>query len=110
MFQLNWTLLIPKNWSGPIVVRNADYLKALQSFLTKYPSRIAHNAMLLLSVLEILPKDFPTPEVCTRSTMWALPELASALYISQYSSIDSKDIIKRVQTFISLQLYDDSDI
>ncbi|XP_032288951.1 endothelin-converting enzyme homolog isoform X2 [Drosophila virilis] len=94
---LNWTLLIPKDWSGPIVVRNADYLKALQSFLTKYPSRIAHNSMLLLSVLEILPKDFPNPEVCTRSTMWALPDLASELYISQHSSVDSKDIIKRAE-------------
>ncbi|XP_034484934.1 endothelin-converting enzyme homolog isoform X1 [Drosophila innubila] len=92
---LNWTLLIPKDWSGPIVVRNADYLRALQAFLTKYPSRVAHNSMLLLSALEILPKDYPNPEVCTRSTMWALPELASALYIAQHSSEDSKDIIKR---------------
>ncbi|XP_032593441.1 endothelin-converting enzyme homolog [Drosophila grimshawi] len=92
---LNWTLLIPKDWSGPIVVRNADYLRALQAFLTKYPSRIAHNSMILLSALELLPKDYPNAEVCTRSTMWALPELASALYISQYSSVDSKDIIKR---------------
>ncbi|KAM8703690.1 hypothetical protein ACLKA7_008335 [Drosophila subpalustris] len=91
---LNWTLLIPKDWSGPIVVRNADYLRALQAFLTKYPSRVAHNSMLLLSALEILPKDYPNPEVCTRSTMWALPELASALYIAQHS-LDSKDIIKR---------------
>ncbi|ALC47925.1 CG13650 [Drosophila busckii] len=92
---LNWTLLIPKNWSGPIVVRNADYLRALQAFLTKYPSRVAHNSMLLLSTLEILPRDYPNVEVCTRSTIWALPDLASALYIAQHYSDDSKDIIKR---------------
>lgn len=97
LFQLNWTLLIPKDWSGPIVVRNADYLRALQVFITKYPSRVAHNSMLLLSALEVLPKDYPSPEVCTRATMWALPELASALYIAQFSTEDSKDNIKRVQ-------------
>ncbi|KAH8417114.1 hypothetical protein KR222_003668 [Zaprionus bogoriensis] len=103
---LNWTLLIPKDWSGPIVVRNADYLKALQAFFTKYPSRVAHNSMLLLSALEILPKDYPSPEVCTRATMWALPELASALYIAQYSTEDSKDIIKRADTiFKSLKAH-----
>ncbi|SPP83237.1 uncharacterized protein LOC117585670 isoform X1 [Drosophila guanche] len=94
---LNWTLLIPQNWSGPIVVRNGDYLKALQHFLTKYPTRVAHNSLLLLSALEILPRDYPSPEVCTRSTMWALPELASALYIAQHSSDDLKDTTKRAE-------------
>ncbi|XP_041449568.1 neprilysin-4 isoform X3 [Drosophila obscura] len=94
---LNWTLLIPQNWSGPIVVRNGDYLKALQHFLTKYPTRVAHNSLLLLSALEILPRDYPNPEVCTRSTMWALPELASALYIAQHSFDDLKDITKRAE-------------
>ncbi|XP_033232511.1 neprilysin-2 [Drosophila pseudoobscura] len=94
---LNWTLLIPKNWSGPIIVRNGDYLKALKHFLTKYPTRVAHNSLLLLSALEILPRDYPSPEVCTRSTMWALPELASALYIAQHASNDLKDITKRAE-------------
>ncbi|KAH8293559.1 hypothetical protein KR054_001588 [Drosophila jambulina] len=94
---LNWTLLIPSNWSGPIVVRNSDYLKALEYFLTKYPTRVAHNSLLLLSALEILPRDHPSPEVCTRSTMWALPELSSALYIAQHSSDDLKDITKRAE-------------
>ncbi|KAH8251704.1 hypothetical protein KR038_004959 [Drosophila bunnanda] len=94
---LNWTLLIPSNWSGPIVVRNSDYLKALEYFLTKYPTRVAHNSLLLLSALEILPRDYPSPEVCTRSTMWALPELSSALYIAQHSSDDLKDITKRAE-------------
>ncbi|XP_068153090.1 membrane metallo-endopeptidase-like 1 [Drosophila tropicalis] len=103
---LNWTLLIPRNWSGPIVVRNTDYLKALEGFLTKYPSRVAHNSMLLLCALEILPKDYPNPEVCTRSTMWALPELASALYIAQHTSDDLKDIIKRAEiVFKSLKAH-----
>lgn len=95
-FQLNWTLLIPQNWSGPIVVRNSDYLKALEYFLTKYPTRVAHNSLLLLSALQILPRDYPSPEVCTRSTMWALPELSSSLYIAQHSSEDLKDTTKRV--------------
>ncbi|KAH8330301.1 hypothetical protein KR067_000981 [Drosophila pandora] len=94
---LNWTLLIPQNWSGPIVVRNSEYLKALGYFLTKYPTRVAHNSLLLLSALEILPRDYPSPEVCTRSTMWALPELSSALYIAQHSSDDLKDITKRAE-------------
>ncbi|XP_052859065.1 uncharacterized protein LOC128266528 isoform X1 [Drosophila gunungcola] len=94
---LNWTLLIPQNWSGPIVVRNSDYLKALEYFLTKYPTRVAHNSLLLLSALEILPRDYPSPEVCTRSTMWALPELSSSLYIAQHSSEDLKDTTKRAE-------------
>ncbi|KAH8362871.1 hypothetical protein KR084_002210 [Drosophila pseudotakahashii] len=94
---LNWTMLIPQNWSGPIVVRNSDYLKALEYFLTKYPTRVAHNSLLLLSALEILPRDYPSPEVCTRSTMWALPELSSSLYIAQHSSEDLKDTTKRAE-------------
>ncbi|XP_039493809.1 uncharacterized protein LOC120453255 [Drosophila santomea] len=94
---LNWTLLIPQNWSGPIVVRNSDYLKALEYFLTKYPTRVAHNSLLLLSALQVLPRDYPSPEVCTRSTMWAMPELSSALYIAQHSSEDLKDTTKRAE-------------
>ncbi|KAH8382796.1 hypothetical protein KR009_005305 [Drosophila setifemur] len=103
---LNWNLLIPQNWSGPIVVRNSDYLKALKYFLTKYPTRVAHNSLLLLSALEILPRDYPSPEVCTRSTMWALPELSSALYIAQHSSDDLKDTTKRAEiVFKSLKAH-----
>ncbi|XP_030382486.1 endothelin-converting enzyme homolog [Scaptodrosophila lebanonensis] len=102
----NWTLLIPKTWSGPIIVRNSDYLKALEEFFSKYPSRVAHNSILLLCALEILPKDYANAEVCTRSTMWALPDVTSALYISKHSSDDIIEKTKRAEAvFKSLKAH-----
>lgn len=93
---MNWTALIPSNWSGPIVVRSSDYLKAVEELLTKYPTRVAHNSMLVLFALGILPQGKSDPTVCTRATMWALPDITSALFIAQHSSDGIKDVIRRV--------------
>uniref|UniRef100_A0A1A9VM03 Peptidase M13 N-terminal domain-containing protein n=1 Tax=Glossina austeni TaxID=7395 RepID=A0A1A9VM03_GLOAU len=92
---LNWTTLIPSDWSGPIVVRSSDYLKAIGELLSKYPTRVAHNSMLLLFALGILPQGHPNAVVCTRATMWALPDITSALFIAQHSSDDISDVIRR---------------
>ncbi|KAM7359547.1 neprilysin-like 16 isoform 1-T7 [Cochliomyia hominivorax] len=103
---LNWASLIPSNWSGPIVVRSSDYLKAVEELLTKYPTRVAHNSMLVLFALGILPQDLPDPSVCTRATMWALPDITSALFIAQHSSDDIKDVIRRTEViFKSLKAH-----
>ncbi|TMW46440.1 hypothetical protein DOY81_008480 [Sarcophaga bullata] len=103
---LNWTALIPSNWSGPIVVRSSDYLKAIEELLTKYPTRVAHNSMLVLFALGILPQGRSDPAVCTRATMWALPDITSALFIAQHSSDGIKDVIRRTEViFKSLKAH-----
>ncbi|XP_055847848.1 endothelin-converting enzyme 2 isoform X2 [Episyrphus balteatus] len=103
---LNWTALIPCNWTGPIVVRNSDYLKAVELLLTKYPTRVSHNSILLIFALGILPQGYPDPAVCTRATMWALPEITSALFIAQHSSEDLREVIKRTEVvFRSLKAH-----
>lgn len=103
---LNWTSLIPSNWTGPIVVRNAEYLKAVEILLSKYPTRVSHNSILLIFALGILPQGYPDPVVCTKATMWALPEITSALFVAQHSSEDLKEIIKRTDiVFRSLKAH-----
>ncbi|KNC34384.1 hypothetical protein FF38_10862 [Lucilia cuprina] len=103
---LNWATLIPNNWSGPIVVRSSDYLKAVEELLTKYPTRVAHNSMLVLFALGILPQGPPNPLVCTRATMWALPDITSALFIAQHSSDDIRDVIRQTEViFKSLKAH-----
>lgn len=97
--------LIPSNWSGPIVVRSSEYLKAAEKLLMKYPSRVAHNSMLVLFALGVLPPGRPSPLVCTRATMWALPDISSALFIAQHSSDDIRDVTRRVSIkFCKLKL------
>lgn len=95
-FQVDWTLLIPRNWSGPIVVRSSEYLKAIHGLLTKYSTRVAHNSIIVLFVLGILPQDRSSPIVCTRATMWALPDMSSALFVAQYSIKNVNAVVKRV--------------
>ena len=52
--------------------------------------------MLVLFALGILPQGWSDPAVCTRATMWALPDITSALFIAQHSSYGIKDVIRRV--------------
>ncbi|CAD7084187.1 unnamed protein product [Hermetia illucens] len=103
---LNWTEMIPCNWTGPIVVRSSDYLKSLQVLLSKNPTRVAHNSILLLFALGILPQGRPDPIVCTKATMWALPKVASALYMQQHSQEDIKEVLQRTEiVFDSLKAH-----
>lgn len=78
------------------MVGSTEYLKELQILLAKYPTRVIHNALLVLFVLRILPQDHPNSVVCTRATMWALPDITSALFLSQHTKNDIDDVIKRV--------------
>ncbi|KAL5282560.1 hypothetical protein ACFFRR_005581 [Megaselia abdita] len=92
---LNWSILIPCNWTGQIVVRNPIYLNALQELINKYPTRVAHNSILLLFALGILPQSNPSPVICTRATMWALPEISASLFVAQHSQDNIDDVVKR---------------
>ena len=94
--QLNWTHLIPCNWTGPIVVRSSDYLKSVEELIIKYPTRVAHNSLLILFGLGILPQGYPSPFICTKAIMWALPEVASAIFMAQHPPDGLKDVIARV--------------
>ncbi|XP_075147207.1 neprilysin-like 16 isoform X2 [Haematobia irritans] len=103
---LNWTSLIPSDWNGPIVVRSSEYMKAMEWLLTKYSMRVAHNSILVLFALGILPQDYPNPKVCTKATMWALPDIASSLLIAQYSASDINEAVKRIDVmFKSLKAH-----
>uniref|UniRef100_W8BH66 Endothelin-converting enzyme 2 n=1 Tax=Ceratitis capitata TaxID=7213 RepID=W8BH66_CERCA len=92
---LDWADLIPKEWNKPIVVRSSDYLKALELILVKHSTRVAHNSILALFALGILPQDRPSPTICTRATMWALPDITSALFMAYYSKSDLHSYIQR---------------
>ncbi|XP_050338187.1 uncharacterized protein LOC126764541 isoform X5 [Bactrocera neohumeralis] len=104
--QLNWTDLLPYKWNNPIVVRSPDYIKAIEELLVKYSTRVVHNSMLILFTLGILPPDNPNPIICTRATMWALPDVTSAIFVTHHSTRDIKNAIKRTNLiFKSLKAY-----
>lgn len=97
IFQLIWEELItPENWTGPILVRSGSYLKNVEQLITKHSTRVAHNAILMLFVLGILPENTPNAAVCTKATMWALPEVSSALFAAQYSDRVIQNVVDRV--------------
>lgn len=98
---------MPSNWSGPILVRSGSYLKNIEQLIAKHTTRVAHNALILLFVLQILPDDHPNAAVCTRATMWAMPEVASALYMAQYSDQSIQSVISRVS--MSCEIYPQKD-
>lgn len=99
--QLYWADLIPETWSGPILLRSAEYLKSLQHLLSRHPTRVIHNSLLVAFALTILPPETPNTFVCTKATMWAMPEISSALYVAQFSDEVTNDVISRVwQTFM----------
>ncbi|XP_054082062.1 neprilysin-3 isoform X1 [Zeugodacus cucurbitae] len=103
---LNWTDLVPYNWNKPIVVRSPDYIKAIEELLVKYSTRVVHNSMLIIFTLGILPPDTPNPIICTRATMWALPDITSAIFVAHHAGRDLKNAIKRTELiFKSLKAY-----
>lgn len=95
--QLNWTELIPSNWSGPILLRSADYLRELQGLLAQHPTRVVHNSLLIVFALAILPPGQPDALVCTKAALWAMPEVSSALYVAQFSQQKISGAIARVR-------------
>ncbi|XP_055716505.1 endothelin-converting enzyme 1 [Phlebotomus papatasi] len=96
---LKWNDVIPQNWSGPIVVRSLDYFNRLHTLLTSsaHQTRVIHNSLLLLFALGALPPAHPSPMVCTKATMWALPQASSALYMTQHSMDTVRQSINRVE-------------
>jgi hypothetical protein len=96
IFQLNWTALIPCNWTGPIVVRSSDYLSSINDLIERHPTRITHNALLVLFALGILPQGHPDAFTCTKATIWALPDVSSAFFMTQFTDNDVKDVKRRV--------------
>lgn len=95
--QLNWeNLITPSNWSGPILIRSGSYLKNIEQLISKYSTRVAHNSLIVLFTLGFLPEMEPNGAVCTKSVMWAMPEMTSALFASQYSDETVEDIVERV--------------
>lgn len=87
---------MPPNWSGPILVRSGSYLNGLQQLINRHTTRVAHNAILLLFALGILPEETPNAIVCTKATMWALPEVASAFFVAQFAEQPIQSVISRV--------------
>lgn len=102
MFQLYWeNLIYPSNWSGPILIRGGgSYLKSIDQLIARHSTRVAHNAIIVLFTLSLLPENVPTPEVCTKATMWAMPEVSSALFTSQYSNEIIDDVVLRVSIYV----------
>lgn len=84
------------NWTGPILLRSADYLKGLQHILERTQRRVVHNAMLVMFALSVLPPGRPDALICARATMWAMPEATSALYASQFSEYSVRERNARV--------------
>lgn len=96
-FQLYWeNLITPSNWSGPILIRSGTYLKSIEQLIVKYSTRVAHNSLIVLFTLGLLPENEPNAAVCTKATMWAMPEITSALFVSQYSDQTIDNIVERV--------------
>lgn len=102
--QLNWADLIPETWSGPILLRSAEYLKSLHDLLSRHHTRVIHNSLLVAFALTILPPESPNTFVCTKATMWAMPEISSALYVAQFSDEVINDVISRVKKKIILKM------
>jgi hypothetical protein len=98
--QLDWSELIPSNWTGPIILRSATYLNNIRTLLLSHENRIIHNSLLLLFALNALPPGPISPIVCTRATLWAVPDASSALYVTQYSEDTVQNALARVSFYI----------
>lgn len=96
-FQLNWSQLVPGDWSGPIIVRSVEYFSHLPALLERHPKRIIHNSLILLFALTTLPPSRPNPITCTKSAIWAMPQVSSALYLTQHPANLTRDNINRVR-------------
>lgn len=68
--------------------------------LVKQSTRVAHNALIVLFTLGLLPENIPNATVCTKSTMWAMPEITSALFTAQYSDEKIQHVVERVRCCI----------
>lgn len=68
----------------------------------KQSTRVAHNALIVLFTLGLLPEHTPNATVCTKSTMWAMPEITSALFTAQYSDETIQNVVERVRKLIKL--------
>lgn len=68
--------------------------------MTKHPTRVIHNSLLILFALAILPPGQPDPMICTKATMWAMPEVSSALYVAQFSDNNINNAIARVSSLL----------
>lgn len=54
----------------------------------------------------VLPPLTPSPVICTRATMWALPEISASLYVAQHSNDNIDDVVKRTGVvFEALKAY-----
>lgn len=86
------------NWSGPILIRSGSYLRNVEQLIARHSTRVAHNALIVLFTLGLLPENVPNATVCTKATMWAMPEITSALYTAQYSDRTIDSIVERVRS------------
>lgn len=87
---------MPGDWSGPIIVRSVEYFSHLPALLQRHQKRVIHNSMILLFVLNSLPPTKPSAMTCTKSTIWAMPQVSSALYLTQHPANVTADNINRV--------------
>lgn len=72
--------------------------------MNQYQTRVIHNSLLVLFALNTLPPSLPSPEICTRATMWALPQVTSALYIAQFTEDEMSSAIARVNLLYYVKL------
>ncbi|XP_055297188.1 uncharacterized protein LOC129565894 isoform X2 [Sitodiplosis mosellana] len=95
---LYWeNLITPSNWSGPILIRSGSYLRNVEQLIARHSTRVAHNALIVLFTLGMLPENVPNATVCTKATMWAMPEITSALFTAQYSDRTIDSIVERTE-------------
>lgn len=105
--QLFWeNLITPSNWTGPILIRSGSYLRGVEQLVAKHSTRVAHNSLIVLFILGLLPVNTPNASVCTKATMWAMPEITSALFTAQYSDETIQSIAYRVSVRLLFFLSD----
>lgn len=92
-------MIIPSNYSGPILIKSGGYLRNVEQ-LVRQSTRVAHNAVIVLFTLGLLPENTPNATVCTKSTMWAMPEITSALFTAQYSDETIRNVVERVRKIL----------
>lgn len=76
-------------------------MRGVEQLMARHSTRVAHNALIVLFTLGLLPVNTPNTSVCTKSTMWAMPEITSALFTAQYSDETIDSVVGRVRSVIS---------
>lgn len=74
-------------------------MKSVEELVARHSTRVAHNALIVLFTVGLLPVNIPNPNVCTKATMWAMPEITSAFFTAQYSDQLINSLVERVRTF-----------